>query len=364
MTASSWARRRWSRRTSRTACAILALSRSPPNALGQRGVQVDLARPPLARPRSPAIAASTRGSSWAASATTSVQPSSATTTRAHHLGDLQRAAAAGGPPARHHAAHHVLGPEAAVAHPLVGPGPAVEAVEPGQLLVGEQRRDRRMVDLLSTCEPGRGDGTPAGLNALTICCGESGLTGCAERRRRPASASAWSLARPHAVHRARAEQLGEQLVVHVRAPGHAVVAHLGRRSARPPTRRRPAAGTGAGRRCASIRRAGRRGPRRPVGSAPGGGPSSNRVGLPAPAAAAVVGHRRGRAAGRGRPRPSAGSPYRPSWPSSRLSVSARSWQRATPHAGARAARGRPPACPPRPSAGRRPPAPAPPRPGR
>src|SRR5690625_6712160 len=73
---------------------------------------------------------------------------------AHLLGQLQRPAAAGGPPAGDHAAGYVVGMEALVAarwtraHPLVGPRPAVGAVQPGQALVLQQRRDGGMVVLL------------------------------------------------------------------------------------------------------------------------------------------------------------------------------------------------------------------------
>ena len=74
---------------------------------------------------------------------------------AQHPRDLQRAAAARRPPAGHHAAHHVLGAEPPVPHPGVQPGPAVRGVQPGQLLVLQQRRDRRVVDLAQHGEPGR-----------------------------------------------------------------------------------------------------------------------------------------------------------------------------------------------------------------
>ena len=62
-----------------------------------------------------------------------------------------------GPAAGDHAAGHVLRPEPAVADPLLAPGPAVRGVQPGQLLVPQQRLDRRMVQPAQV--PGSGAAT-------------------------------------------------------------------------------------------------------------------------------------------------------------------------------------------------------------
>ena len=113
--------------------------------------------PPAAASRaSPETAASTRGSSWPASATTNRQPGIGDHGPAHHLGDLQRSAAPGGPAAGHDAGRHVLRAEPAVADPGVAPGPAVRRPDAVELLVLQQQRHRRVVDLAQHPGPGVG----------------------------------------------------------------------------------------------------------------------------------------------------------------------------------------------------------------
>ena len=82
------------------------------------------------------MAASTRGSNCAASATTKTWPGFGDHRLAHQLGDLQRTAAARRPPPRHHAAGHVPGMKTPVPHPFRQPVPAVRGEQPGQFLVG------------------------------------------------------------------------------------------------------------------------------------------------------------------------------------------------------------------------------------
>ena len=116
--------------------------------------------PAAAIASSPDIAARIRGSSCAASATTSIQPGSARDRAAHLVRQLQRSAAVRGPPPGDHAARHVDGPEPAAGHPVVEPVPAVGGQQPRHLLVLQQRGDRRVVDLLELPRAGRGRGQP------------------------------------------------------------------------------------------------------------------------------------------------------------------------------------------------------------
>ncbi len=280
-------------------------------------------RPPAASPASPAIAASTRGSSWAASATISVQPSSATTTRRITLGICSA-------------------PPPLVAHrPDTTPPTTYSArkrpsrthwsaqVQPWKLysrassLYASSGATAGWSSCLSSHDRVVFSATPGPLNALTSCCTESGLTGCAERGRHLVG-QRLQLGRPHAVHRARAEQVGEQGVVHVRAPRHAVVAHLGgdQRARRLGRHQQP-----------EPPRLGQRlDPAQLVGQHLGHRLGAQRLGREQRAGLVVGRDRRGT----GRPCSLAwaalaerGSPYRPSWASSSPSVSARSWQRPT-----------------------------------
>ena len=126
---------------------------------------------------SPEIAASTRGSSWAASATTNVQPGSAIDRAAHLLRQLQRSPAVGRPAAGDDAAGHVGRAEAAVVHPLVEPVPAVGGEQAGELLVLQQRLDDRVLDLFELPRAGRGDLQARALQALEQLDGRVGVEG-------------------------------------------------------------------------------------------------------------------------------------------------------------------------------------------
>ncbi len=172
--------------------AILALSRAPPKAWASAAYR-SISPAARARPRSPAIAASTRGSSWAPSATTSRHPSSATTTRRITLGICSA------PP------------------PLVAQRPDTTPpttysgwkrwsrthwcaqVQPWKLwsrassLYASKGATAGWSTSLSTWDLVEETARPADLKALTICCGESGLT-VDPKAALTWSASAWSFA--------------------------------------------------------------------------------------------------------------------------------------------------------------------------
>ena len=108
------------------------------------------------------------------------------------------------------------------------PGPAVRGVQPGQFLVLQQQRHRRMIDVAQHPGPGGRDPDPVGRERLEqLGRGVRVHRPAAERRRdlrwpaRPAGA-AGSPAGGRA-----AEQAGQQRVVHVGPPGHAAGLHLG-----------------------------------------------------------------------------------------------------------------------------------------
>ena len=128
----------------------------------------------------------------------------------YHLGDLQCATAVGRPAAGDRAARQVLGAEAAVAHPVLEPAPAVGASRSGTASCtrsagstagwSSSASSQRRVDLTLM---------PAAPNAFTTSAGRSGRT-----RRLPKAADTWSAssARRRGRNRpglaARAEQAG------------------------------------------------------------------------------------------------------------------------------------------------------------
>jgi hypothetical protein len=146
---------------------------------------------------------------------------------AHLVRDLQRSAAPRRPASGHDTADHVLRAEAAVVHPGVEPGPAVGGQEPGEFLVGEERRNRRV--LLALEFPG-----PRGphLDPRPVQCSQDLLrrvriqARVAESRAQLAG-EPLQLPRPGALRRPGAQAPFEQLLVDVPAPGEAPELHLG-----------------------------------------------------------------------------------------------------------------------------------------
>ena len=201
---------------------------------------------------SPLMPASTRGSSWATSATTNRQPSSATAAGPHLGGDGERAAAVGGPPPGDHAAGQEVRPEPAVAHPAVQPVPAVGLQQPRQLLVLEQRRDARVLELLERPGAGVAHRQPRGLQRAQQPAGRVGVQ-ARGRRRPPGSRPAVARAPPAAARPPAADPAARSAGARARPP--ATAARRGSSRRRPARRRtRPRAAD----RGAPLRRGGQR----------------------------------------------------------------------------------------------------------
>ena len=175
----------------------------------------------------------------------------------HHLGDLQRSAAARRPPARHHPARHVLRQEPAAAHPLLAPRPAVRHPDPVQLLVLQQRRDRRMVDLPQHPRPRVRDRDALAGERPDHLRRRVRVAPAARRaspRSRPSARPAGAAARPSAT----ARRAGRAAARRARRPATAARPGPSPRPPGPrPTRPRPGAGTASGRASPRSGRAGR-----------------------------------------------------------------------------------------------------------
>ena len=167
-------------------------SRAPERLPGERGVQVALAGRRRRGPGRAASAASTRGSSWPASATTSSRPGGGDHGRPDRLGNLQRASAARRPPARHDTARHVLRVEAPVPHPLLPPGPSVRRVQARELAVPHERLDHRCSCRRSSCRRVEVTGSPARRRARSTSACESTLRPGSPRMSATSSARACS----------------------------------------------------------------------------------------------------------------------------------------------------------------------------
>ena len=172
--------------------------------------------------------ASTRGSSWATSATTNIQPSSATAAGRTCTGNDSAP-----PPLDDHrpvvgAGRLVRRPEPAAAHPLVDPGPAVGLEQVRELLVAQQRVDARVLERAQGGRPGVGDVQPGPAQRRQQLGPRVGVE--ARRVERVAHLGDQRLQplRPGTARRPRPEQVGEQPLVDVDPPRHAGVRHLGR----------------------------------------------------------------------------------------------------------------------------------------
>ena len=144
---------------------------------------------------------------------------------AQRAGDLQRSAAPTRPPAGHDPAWHVLAAKPAVPHPLREPGPPVRGVQPGQLLVLQQRCHGGMIQLPEHPRPRRRDVEPDAPEGRP----DIQHRVCVHREaecRVDAGGQLDQRARARAWRCRRAEGGGEDLAVNVRPPRQSGPAHL------------------------------------------------------------------------------------------------------------------------------------------
>ena len=141
--------------------------------------------------------------------------------------ERQRTPAVGRPPPRGRAGRLVGRAEPAVAHPLVDPRPAVGREEVRGLLVVQQRPDARVLQHAQRGRPRVLDVQPGPPQCgQQLGAGVGVEPGCREGLAHPAR-EGLELDRPGATGRAWAQPVLEQALVHVDAPGHPGVGHLG-----------------------------------------------------------------------------------------------------------------------------------------
>jgi hypothetical protein len=141
--------------------------------------------------------------------------------------DRQRTATGGRPPSGHDPAGQEVRAEPAVPDPGVQPVPAVGSEQPGQLLVLQQQRDPRVVELLEGPGAGVGHRQPRRLQGAQQAGRRVRVQlGSAEGRPDPQQQPVQRHRAP-AGRRPRAEQLAQQPVVDVGAPRQPGVGHLG-----------------------------------------------------------------------------------------------------------------------------------------